>query len=167
MFIAFISVIQDGHVETPAMKTDRVLKLSSVAAVRYGSYHHTWERVMHQRGFGLLCVSMPVMCTCYVCYADSRTALVGLIIIIIIIIIINIVTVIFDNYDRSIMLKLLGVSSYRGRIKADRRMSQPMCVKYWRLAAESDDASKPLSTALHVPTLQWPNHSQWTFIYIT
>ena len=37
-------------------------------------------------------------------------------------IIINTVSVMFDNYDWRIMLKLLGVSSYRRRIKADRRL---------------------------------------------
>ena len=37
-------------------------------------------------------------------------------------IIINTVSVMFDNYDWRMMLKLLGVSSYRWRIKADRRM---------------------------------------------
>ena len=36
--------------------------------------------------------------------------------------IINTVSVMFDNYDWRMMLKLLGVSSYRWRIKADRRM---------------------------------------------
>ena len=41
---------------------------------------------------------------------------------IIIIIIINTVSVMFDNYDWRMMLKLLGVSSYRRRIKADRRL---------------------------------------------
>ena len=40
----------------------------------------------------------------------------------VIIIIINTVSVMFDNYDWRIMLKLLGVSSYRRRIKADRRL---------------------------------------------
>ena len=40
----------------------------------------------------------------------------------IIIIIINTVSVMFDNYDWRMMLKLLGVSSYRRRIKADRRL---------------------------------------------
>ena len=39
-----------------------------------------------------------------------------------IIIIINTVSVMFDNYDWRMMLKLLGVSSYRRRIKADRRL---------------------------------------------
>ena len=38
------------------------------------------------------------------------------------IIIINTVSVMFDNYDWRMMLKLLGVSSYRRRIKADRRL---------------------------------------------
>ena len=37
------------------------------------------------------------------------------------IIIINTVSVMFDNYDWRMMLKLLGVSSYR-RIKAERRL---------------------------------------------
>ena len=40
----------------------------------------------------------------------------------VIIIIINTVSVMFDNYDWRMMLKLLGVSSYRRRIKADRRL---------------------------------------------
>ena len=38
------------------------------------------------------------------------------------IIIINTVSVMFDNYEWRMMLKLLGVSSYRRRIKADRRL---------------------------------------------
>ena len=38
------------------------------------------------------------------------------------IIIINTVSVMFDNYDWRMMLKLLSVSSYRRRIKADRRL---------------------------------------------
>ena len=41
---------------------------------------------------------------------------------IIVLIIINTVAVMFDNYDWRMMLKLLGVSSYRRRIKADRRL---------------------------------------------
>ena len=36
------------------------------------------------------------------------------------IIIINTVSVMFDNYDWCMMVKLLGVSSYRRRIKADK-----------------------------------------------
>ena len=40
----------------------------------------------------------------------------------VIIIIINTVSVMFDNYDWRMMLKLLGVSSYRRRIKADKRL---------------------------------------------
>ena len=38
------------------------------------------------------------------------------------IIIINTVSVMFDNYDWRMMLKLLGVSSYRRRIKEDTRL---------------------------------------------
>ena len=37
-------------------------------------------------------------------------------------IIINTVSVMFDNYDWHMMLKLLSVSSYRRRIKADKRL---------------------------------------------
>ena len=44
------------------------------------------------------------------------------IVIVVIVVIINTVAVMFDNCDWRMMLKLLGVSSYRRRIKADRRM---------------------------------------------
>ena len=40
------------------------------------------------------------------------------------IIMINTVSVMFDNYDWRMMLKLLGVSSYRRRIKADRKVER-------------------------------------------